>query len=328
MLKYKIEGGIDFFSELYKSLDDEDTDKNDYDNLCLITNLPLGDNCFKMECGHSFNYVPLYLDIKNHKQKFNGMEGNASRLNKNEIRCPYCRKKQLGVLPYYEELGLPKIDGVNYIDANYKVNNNLSQCYKHCQFLTPNPNFDPNGENVSETSEHNNSNCKYYLCFHMGSKINFFNGFEAGENYGDDKYYCWTHKKQMIKKYKTEIAIKVKEEVKLAKILAKQEIKKQKEEEKQKAKEEKHKTKEEKQKAKEESNANKKQKSQIENLVLGPTVITDMSGNKIISGCVEILKSGPNKGKQCGCKIVSENMCKRHTTLKSNKNEIISKITI
>ena len=81
MTKYKIEGDIDFFSELYKSLDNEDTENTD--NLCLITNLPLIDKYFQMDCGHKFNYIPLYFDIKNHKLKFNGMEGSSSRLNKN-----------------------------------------------------------------------------------------------------------------------------------------------------------------------------------------------------------------------------------------------------
>ena len=100
MKKYNIEGSIDFFTELYKSLDEEEENEQNDDNLCLITNLPLNDNFFKMDCGHKFNYVPLYLDIKNHKQKFNGMEGNSSRLNKNEIRCPYCRNRHKGVLPY------------------------------------------------------------------------------------------------------------------------------------------------------------------------------------------------------------------------------------
>jgi hypothetical protein len=133
MTKYKIEGGVDFFSELYKSLDDDDDDKDNEDNLCLISNLPLVDKYFKMDCGHKFNYIPLFLDTKNHKQKFNGMEGSSSRLSNIEIRCPYCRKKHKGVLPYYEELGLPKIEGVNNINPNYKVSNGSN--YKHCQFL-------------------------------------------------------------------------------------------------------------------------------------------------------------------------------------------------
>ena len=35
MLKYKVEGNIDFFSELYKSLDVQENNNN---NVCLITN--------------------------------------------------------------------------------------------------------------------------------------------------------------------------------------------------------------------------------------------------------------------------------------------------
>jgi hypothetical protein len=323
MKKYNIEGGIDFFSELYKSLDDEDDEdnkKNNCDNLCLITNGSLEENFFKMDCGHKFNYTPLYLDIKNHKQKFNGMEGNSSRLNKNEIRCPYCRKKHKGVLPYYEELGLPKIDGVNYIDPNYKTNTNTSAYYNKCQFLIPNPNFNPNGPNISETNIYSSINCKFYMCFHMGTKINFQYGIESGENYGDDKHYCWHHKKQMIKKYKNEIVTKAKEEAKKIKLLAKEEIKKQKEEIKKQKEEAKQKAKDEKEKLKEKKH--KKQEQSIENIVIGPSVITDLAGNEIISGCIEILKTGNNKGHYCKCKGLKDNKCKRHYNL-TNNNEII-----
>ena len=316
MKKYNIEGSIDFFSELYKSLDDEEEETNDQDNLCLITNLPLNNNFFKLDCGHKFNYIPLYLDIKNHKQKFNGMEGNSSRLSKNEIRCPYCRNRHKGVLPYYEELGLAKIDGVNYVNPNYKTPVNTSSYYKTCQFLTPNPNFNPVGENASETNAYNNNNCKYFLCFHMGSKINFQYGQETGENYGDDKYYCWNHKKQIIKKYKTDIAVKAKEEVK-----------KQKEEAKQKAKEEKQKQKDEaKQKAVKTNKKMIKDKKPDpkDNIVLGPTIITDMSGNEI-NTCDQIIKSGTNKGNLCGCKVYQDNKCKRHVNKLTDNNEIIPK---
>ena len=56
MKKYNIEGGIDFFSELYKSLEDEENKfkTEDDNNLCLITNQPLTDKFVKMECGHKF----------------------------------------------------------------------------------------------------------------------------------------------------------------------------------------------------------------------------------------------------------------------------------
>jgi hypothetical protein len=312
MTKYNIEGGLDFFTELYKSLDiEEDEFKTDEDKkFCLITNQPLKENHFKMECGHNFNYIPLYNDLKNHKQKFNSMEGTTSKLSTNEIRCPYCRKKQTGVLPYYEELGLNKINGVNYIDPNIKTHkSSYNSNYNTCEFLNENVFFDPSGNNPVETDPNNYGNCKFFKCCNTGSKINYCQGITEGENYGDEKYYCWIHKKQTVKKYKQEIKDNIKEEAKKTKLKAKEDLNKAKDEEKQKAKDEK-------QKAKEESNKNKKPKKMPENIILGPIVITDESGNEIITCCKEILKSGPNKGTHCGCKIVAENICKRHFMMK------------
>jgi hypothetical protein len=233
MTKYNIEGDIDFFSELYKSLDiEESEEKTDEDNnLCLISNKPLDDKCVKLICGHSFNYIPLYLDIKNHKQKYNNMEGTSGRLAANEIRCPYCRKKQTGLLPYYEDLGLTQLHGVNYIDPCAYNKNSFSN-YKPCEFLTPNLVFDPNGENPTEISDKNqkSGNFKFFKCYHSGTQINYYNGILQGENYGDNKHYCWNHKKQIIKKYKKDIVDKAKDEAKKAKLKEKEDAKKAKDE--------------------------------------------------------------------------------------------------
>ena len=137
MKKYNIEGGIDFFSELYKSLEDEENKfkTEDDNNLCLITNQTLTDKFVTMECGHKFNYIPLFNDLVNHKKKFNNMEGTATHLKNNEIRCPYCRKKTAEVLPYYEDLGLAKVNGVNYIDVNNVSESHYDGIYKLCQFI-------------------------------------------------------------------------------------------------------------------------------------------------------------------------------------------------
>ena len=316
MNKYIIEGGIDFYEELYKSLDIEETnEKTEEDNnLCLITNQPLIDNFVTLNCKHKFNYIPLFLDIKNHKQKFNGMEGSSSRLAINEIRCPYCRTKQDGVLPYYEDLGLEQILGVNWFDIKYCNSNSChSSSHKKCEYLMPNPIFDPSNINVAETSEYNNGNCKFLKCYNLGSKIGYnWNNETVAENYGDSKFYCWIHKKLVIKQYKKAIVDKAKEEAKNAKLLAKEEAKKKEMEEKQKAKEEK-------QKAKEESNKKTTKKSKImsENVVLGPVILEQ--------GCIEILKNGINKGTTCGCKLYQDNMCKRHHTIK-NKITVINLI--
>jgi hypothetical protein len=304
MDKYIIEGGLDFYEELYKSLDIEETnEKTEEDNnLCLITNQPLTDNFVKLNCSHKFNYIPLFLDFKNHKQKFNGMEGSSSKLATDEIRCPYCRTKQKGVLPYYEELGFPKINGVN--DINSFSSSKSSSCsYKTCEFVLLNAEFDPSGNNPTDFDSNNSGNCKFIKCYHTGTKLGYV------ESYGDEKHYCWHHKKEMIKKYKKEIKDKQKEQAKKAK-----------EEEKQKAKDESKKEKEEARekvkKEKEEAKKSLKTKTTIEteNVVIGETNIIDLTVN---TGCIEILKSGQNKGKYCGCKIILDDLCNRHFKIKN-----------
>jgi hypothetical protein len=124
----------------------------------------------------------------------------------------------------------------------------------------------------------------------------------------------------VIKQYKKAIADKVKLEAKNAKLLAKEEAKNAKLLAKEEAKNAKQKEKEQK------KNKNK------ENIVLGPAIIMDVSGNimdisgnNVVEGCVEILKNGVNKGTACGCKLYQDNMCKRHYSIK-NKVTIINLI--
>jgi hypothetical protein len=318
MDKYDIEGGIDFFSELYKSLDETTDEDAPNESVCLITEQPLAEFHVTMKCGHKFNYKPLYLDIKNHKQKFNNLESSSGRLGYNEMRCPYCRNKQVGTLPYHEELGLPKVHGINYIDPNYKPLN-ASSMYKHflspCEFLTPNVHFDPSASEIVESSHDIDANCKFYKCGHLGSQINSYAGISAMENFGDEKHYCWSHKKQVIKKYKRDLILKAKEEVKAKKMQIKEELKQAKEAEKQKIKEDKQKAKDEKKKTKTKT---KKPKQEAENVVLGPVVIGGVSESNAVVGCIEILKAGARKGQSCGGKILEDNLCKRHKALLAN----------
>ena len=64
-MKYNIEGGINFYNELSKSLNNNDNDNNndnnndndnDNDNECLISCMPLTENYVTLECNHKFNY--------------------------------------------------------------------------------------------------------------------------------------------------------------------------------------------------------------------------------------------------------------------------------
>lgn len=289
MKNYKIEGNIDFFNELYKSLDIEENTSED--NLCLITGTSLVDYFVKLNCGHKFNYVPLFNDIKNHKQKYNNMEGHASHLKYNEIRCPYCRNKQYELLPYFEEVGVPHVHGVNFIDPNKKSCQsylNTSQ-NKKCDYLTPNPNYDPSGNIMIEQAPiYSQLNCKFFTCLNYGNyQLNTIIEGYTGEN----KCLCYYHKKKTLKDHNNAIKMKAKEEAKQAKLVAKAEAKKAKEEAKLKAK----------------ADKKNKPKIDVENVVLGPVVI-----NPAHTECIEILKSGPNKGKPCGCKVYDAAYCKRH----------------
>ena len=333
MKKYNIEGNIDFYSELYKSLDIEENEhKTEEDSkLCLITKQPLIDKYFEMNCGHKFNYLPLYLDIKNHKQKYNGMESTSCQLKKDEIRCPYCRKKQTGILPYYEELGLTKINGVNII--NNEIVTKLPVCgsFSHivCQFLELNPNFDKNNNNL--VNDYNEGNPKFLKCFKYGTQIDYncLKGqYKKGNHVVDysmpeskDKnYYCFCHKKVVIKNYKYTIVNQAKEELKNIKIKEKEELKNIKIKEKEELKKVK-------QIKKLDSISKKNIKNQnidnIENIVIG---VINLSENEIVNNdksCLEILKTGIKKGECCGCNVFSDSLCKRHYNLKNKFNNNI-----
>ena len=71
-----------------------------------------------MECGHKFNYAPLFNDIFTHKYCLNILEGHG-KLRVNEIRCPYCRFISKNLLPFYDnyyispDVKLRKIIGIN-----------------------------------------------------------------------------------------------------------------------------------------------------------------------------------------------------------------------
>jgi hypothetical protein len=321
-MKYAIEGNINFFDELYKSLDaNESSAKTEIDdNLCLITNQLLTENFVKLDCAHKFNYEPLFHDILNHKQKYNQMESSQTALTPNEIRCPYCRTKQKGVLPYYEGLPFPKVNGVNHYnphECHIALQN--SHKYPKCEFLTEIINFN------AETDEASNAP-KFVKCHKYGAAI-------FGENYGDTKCYCHYHKMTVVKGYKKAIVLKAKEEKLKETIALKQKVK----EEKEKAKEEKQKAKAELQKAKETANVKPKSKrkptnkSSIENItnsidsenvVLGNMVIDlDKEIELNVTLCNKILQSGINKGKQCSEKKFNNCLCRRHFNIADKKEK-------
>jgi len=308
-MKYTVEGSIDFFAELYKSLDDvENEHKTDTDdNLCLISNQPLTDKFVELNCKHKFNYTPLYYDILNHKTKFNRMEGNNSTLRVTEIRCPYCRTVHDGVLPYYPELGFQKVNGVNFVDTTLVTKCYSSHGFSHgkCEFIMINGNTTIPCLNAYVTKLDNKTYCYYHV--KMVNKENL-------QKIKDEKKKAKDEQKKM--------NLELKQKEKADKIKAKEELKKIVLEAKQKTKKPKN---------------NTMLNIDGENVIISQPQPHPSTPNM---GCTQIIKSGSNKGLPCGgvpfwAKIttpsagedviteeqtVNECLCKRHYNLKHKSN--------
>lgn len=104
-MNYVIEDGIDFWSELEKE------DNAQCDEGCLLTGEPLGLNHITLKCGHSFNYTPLFNELRREKTRYNPKE--VQRVLTNQVKCPYCRQVQTGLLPYVPTFTTERLKGVN-----------------------------------------------------------------------------------------------------------------------------------------------------------------------------------------------------------------------
>ena len=120
-------------------IENEDNYSDSDENICLISNTPLTDNSVKLCCGHQFNYNDIYKEI--HYQKKQQHNYETQKLYTNQIKCPYCRTVQNGLLPWYE--GKNKCAGVNWPPKyQYKPNKctyeylsgkrKVHQCSKAC----------------------------------------------------------------------------------------------------------------------------------------------------------------------------------------------------
>jgi hypothetical protein len=199
MTKYNVEGGIDFYNELYAILDQPDDDNANDKTVCLITNDKLTDRYFEMKCGHKFNYVPLYKDLVNHRKKFNSMESGTNVLSKSEIRCPYCRERQTGVLPYYEDMGLDLMEGVNAVHIKPVI----------CSFVWSNEHFD-------DTCKEDDFNQETIKCCHEGFKTVLPDSTNV-------VFYCGKHEKVVLYKHAKELKDKQKQAGLAAKLKDKEE---------------------------------------------------------------------------------------------------------
>ena len=88
-----------FKETLYACISEEDHTNEDH--LCMISKVPLTqENKVILYCNHSFAYNALLEEVKQQKRKmYNKNCFGRDRLKQNEIKCPYCRKVQKGLLP-------------------------------------------------------------------------------------------------------------------------------------------------------------------------------------------------------------------------------------
>jgi primosomal protein N' len=316
MVKYIIEGGINFYEELYKSLDE--SEDSETDNLCQITGQPLTDKFVTMECNHKFNYIALYTEIC--KQKFVFQTYKFSSLSELDqiklkdakkdyfIKCPYCRNIQFTLLPCYENMVLDKRYGINSLE---KTNNDS-------QFI-----INPNIGNYNFTSygyTFTTGNCckvlgnvdgKDIMCTaKMSSHVTEMN-----------KSFCYHHIRVAVREYKLEKQKNEKDALKKKKADEKDALKKKKADEKDALK-----------KKKEEA---KESLKKVKNVVTAQTIDIDTfepesnatesnatesnateSNTNESNICQTILKSGPRKGQTCGNKALKNgSSCSRHKEL-------------
>ena len=109
----------DFNNELLQLLCEEDNINDKDGQVCLISNTELIDNSVKLRCGHQFNYDDIFDEIKYQKKQHHHNE--TQKLSNTQIKCPYCRTIQNGLLPWYK--GKNKCTGVNWpVKYQYKPN--------------------------------------------------------------------------------------------------------------------------------------------------------------------------------------------------------------
>jgi hypothetical protein len=304
MSKYIIEGNINFQTELYKFLDE---DSDDEENLCQITGLPLTDKYITLECKHKFNYSALYKEIYKQKCIFNTY--NINILTKKQllkfrelsidyfIKCPYCRNIQFTILPYYNELGLEEIYGINSINEEL-INYDYCIDYDYDNPTTIQP-------DINYTFE------MYGVYFKFGDCCEKINNFgDSCKSYysttipNTELSYCRYHYKKGLNKYKQTEKIKL-QEIKMY-------LKKEKENKLI-----------ENNKLLEALNIERELKGLLKLKRLPKNNKIEKNDINIIKSniteeiliCKAILKTGPNKGNLCGCKKIIDKdngLCARH----------------
>ena len=356
MVKYIIEGGINFYEELYKSLDTNEantnesntntsningniTNENNKDttlNVCQITGLPLESDYVTLECSHKFNYGALYTEICTQKYIFKSY--NVSSLinsdfkkfkesgNNYYIKCPYCRSIQFTLLPtcpynkYKPKYGINTLEQTKD-DENFliKVPQELNHTYTAYGFTF---------------QKHQGICCNSVIGMKNSTPIYCQNSYTSLV-LEMNKSFCSGHIRGEIGKHKKKMRelerFKKKEKKIMEKVEKKEKLMKEREEK------EKIRT----QLKQEKLEQKNKIKKTVKNTVVSQTINIGEFNEPIelldqveqsVTKCPAILKSGAKKGEQCGSNIKHNGFCLRHCVIikehdgkieKNNDNNIL-----
>lgn len=296
-VQYMIEDDIDFFNELRliknaitntsatATLAPDQGERKESpaedagSGVCLITNEPLTQFYVTLHCKHTFNYEPLYNEVKMQRNVKN--ISGILRCNILQLQCPFCRKINNDTLPYYSELDekCPMLYGVNTIDAKYHI-------IKTCEYV------------------------KYI--FTDGHKVICnFSGDTLVVSKIDNKHYCYTHNHMVEQQHNS--LLKHKERLEKAK-----KAKEEKQQQQLALKEKQKADKLAKQSASKTNVAQilLESISGVNEVVLTTTSTDDAPPEPL---CEQILKTGLFKGDPCNRTIFKNNMCKRHYNLSNAK---------
>ena len=87
------------------------------ENICLISKMPLDEDHITLCCNHTFNYSAILNEVRKQKPPICMGHLEIQKLSNQQIKCPYCRTIQNGLLPY--KPGYQKINYVNW-PTNYQ----------------------------------------------------------------------------------------------------------------------------------------------------------------------------------------------------------------
>jgi hypothetical protein len=113
--------------------------QQDHENACLITNVPLNLFHVALECGHKFNYEPLYQEVLRQKGRL-GIHNYHEKIGIYQVKCPYCRTLTNRLLPCVgQHPVIKRLVGVNApaamcmpgIECSHHIKCEVNAFYEH-----------------------------------------------------------------------------------------------------------------------------------------------------------------------------------------------------